>query len=205
MIRTQEQAKRKQILAAARRLFLEHGFKETTTDALAREGGISKQTLYRYYPTKESLLAGVLRDMTVDQVFTAEQPKLPAEATPQDLQQCLRHFTRNALARLLDPRYTALSRLIIAEAGQQPQIADLFRRAVRDPALGQLMELLTEAKRQGLLREGIDLDLVRRMLIGPLFTWMMNALMAGTEAPEQPSAGATAAIVDLLLDGITPR
>src|SRR5438067_11941488 len=56
-------AKRDQIRAGAQRLFLERGFAGTSTDAIAATAGVSKQTLYAYYPSKEELLADVLRHL----------------------------------------------------------------------------------------------------------------------------------------------
>ena len=48
-------AKRDQIRAHAQRLFLARGFTGTSTDAIAAEAGVSKQTLYAYYSSKEEL------------------------------------------------------------------------------------------------------------------------------------------------------
>jgi TetR/AcrR family transcriptional repressor of mexJK operon len=42
-------AKRDQIREGAQRVFLERGFAGTSTDAIASEAGVSKQTLYAYY------------------------------------------------------------------------------------------------------------------------------------------------------------
>ncbi len=56
-------AKRDQIREGAQRVFLERGFAGTSTDAIASEAGVSKQTLYVYYASKEELLADVLQHL----------------------------------------------------------------------------------------------------------------------------------------------
>ncbi len=53
-------AKREQIATAARKLFLELGYAGTSMDAVSAEAGVSKQTLYRYFPTKVDLLGEIL-------------------------------------------------------------------------------------------------------------------------------------------------
>ena len=58
---TRAKAKRDQIRQGAQRVFLQRGFAGASTDAIASEAGVSKQTLYAYYPNKETLLSGVLR------------------------------------------------------------------------------------------------------------------------------------------------
>ena len=60
------QQKREQILTAARRLFLQHGFADTSTEAIRIEAGVSKETLYRYYASKEGLFTAVLRQLTLE-------------------------------------------------------------------------------------------------------------------------------------------
>ncbi|HEY4383980.1 MAG TPA: TetR/AcrR family transcriptional regulator, partial [Ktedonobacteraceae bacterium] len=61
--------KREQILTGARQLFLTRGYTGTSTDAIVKTIGISKETLYAYYPNKEALFAAVLQhvmDLLVD-------------------------------------------------------------------------------------------------------------------------------------------
>lgn len=53
---------RHDILKASRRLFKEKGYDDTMIDDVADAAGISKATLYNYFPNKESLLSGTLDD-----------------------------------------------------------------------------------------------------------------------------------------------
>ena len=60
---------RHDILKASRRLFKEKGYDDTMIDDVADAAGISKATLYNYFPNKESLLVGTLDD----QIATLQQ------------------------------------------------------------------------------------------------------------------------------------
>jgi len=52
-------AKKLAVLKAALRLFLEQGFGATSMDAIAREAGVSKATLYAHVKSKEELFAAI--------------------------------------------------------------------------------------------------------------------------------------------------
>src|SRR2546423_13494696 len=71
------QQKREQILTAARRLFLQHGFADTSTEAIRIEAGVSKETLYRYYASKEELFTAVLRQLTLEHLPRPGEEVLP--------------------------------------------------------------------------------------------------------------------------------
>src|SRR5580700_11664779 len=51
------------ILRAARPIMLRDGLGGTTLDRVAAEGGIAKMTLYRHFPSKEALFAGLVTAM----------------------------------------------------------------------------------------------------------------------------------------------
>jgi AcrR family transcriptional regulator len=61
---TRSQSRQEEILAAAAKLFAEHGFAETDTQLLADKLGVGKGTLYRYFPSKRELFLA-----TVDRVM----------------------------------------------------------------------------------------------------------------------------------------
>src|SRR5437016_13015316 len=78
------QQTREQIRVAAHRLFLQHGYLATSTDAILSEAGIaSKETLYRYYASKENLFVDVLGHLTLSQPRISS--KLSALPAPHDL------------------------------------------------------------------------------------------------------------------------
>ena len=53
----------RQILDAAERLIVEHGYEGMTMDQVAAAAGIAKGTIYLYFPSKQSLLAGMQADV----------------------------------------------------------------------------------------------------------------------------------------------
>ena len=56
-----KQARPQELLDAALQLFVEKGFSATRSDAVAERAGVSKGTLYLYFPSKEELFKAVVR------------------------------------------------------------------------------------------------------------------------------------------------
>jgi AcrR family transcriptional regulator len=55
--------KREAILEAAQQLFLKHGLRGTSMEAIARDAGIAKPTLYVYFPDKAAIFAALLEQL----------------------------------------------------------------------------------------------------------------------------------------------
>lgn len=70
------------ILDAAREVFEEYGARRANVDDVARTAGISRSTLYRAYPSKETLLLAVVRRET--QEFFDELDRVAADLPPQE-------------------------------------------------------------------------------------------------------------------------
>lgn len=78
------QLKEKQLIAGIiqnfRKAAKEKGFKKTSMDKLAAEMGISKKTVYKYFPAKKDLVAACLKEInnemddSVKEIFAAAQP-----------------------------------------------------------------------------------------------------------------------------------
>ena len=62
--RLKGEQRRELILKAARRVFAEHGFRGTTTRALAEAAGVSEALLFQHFPSKEALYAAMLATFT---------------------------------------------------------------------------------------------------------------------------------------------
>lgn len=53
---------RSRILTACKELAVKHGFRGIRMDELARRAGVSKRTVYRYFPSKDAVITGALDD-----------------------------------------------------------------------------------------------------------------------------------------------
>jgi TetR/AcrR family transcriptional regulator of autoinduction and epiphytic fitness len=205
--RPSTRAKQARTISAAQRLFLERGYLGTSMDAVAQEAGISKQTLYVYYPGKAELFAAVLRELTVER--SGQPLELPPElARPGDLE-----FLRRALREVLDriawamfqPEYIALLRVIIAEVPRAPDLGELFRAEVPDRTIKLIADVLAAAAAAGLVRM-TDPTHAAMLLVGPLVLRVVrDALLVPPGAMTAPAADHLDQVVDVFLLGVTPR
>lgn len=59
------EATRGQLISIARRLFAERGYEDTSIEAVLREAGVSRGSLYHHFAGKEALFEAVLEDVEV--------------------------------------------------------------------------------------------------------------------------------------------
>ena len=121
-----------EIAAAALAEFSERGFAAARLSDIARRAGLSKAALYLYYPTKTDLFRAVLSEQAspnLSQVFAhAGEGRPLAETLGQILE---------GVAEVMEqrPEIRRLLRVIVAESGNFPALAELWREGVIEPAL----------------------------------------------------------------------
>jgi TetR/AcrR family transcriptional repressor of mexJK operon len=199
------QQKRGQILDAARRLFLAHGYAHTSTEAVRRAAGISKETLYRYYATKEELFADVLRRLTLEHLPRPLQSdeKLARGATRKQLHNTLQRLAQDIVEVMMQPDYLALLRIVIGESTRFPHLGELFRKTVPEQAIAAVSALLARLRKKGLAAK-IDDEAAARMFLGSLLTYaVLDGVLSVDGKPHPPAPKRLAAMTDLFVRAIT--
>ncbi len=194
--------KRAQIRAAAKGLFLQSGFQGTSMDAILAASGIaSKDTLYRYYASKEELFVDVLRSITTASLHLVQLKEQSVEPRSlQELRMLLRTIAQDVLETMLQPEYLAVLRLTIAETARFPEIGTLFRQTVPEPALHAFQTLLRRGQVNGVVRESIDLPTIGRMFFGTLLTYpILDGILLNMQPPQMPEASVIDAIVENII------
>ncbi len=104
------------ILAAAEHAFLARGFGAVTMDAIAREAGVSKATVYAHFTGKEELFGAVIARVSERRFggFSAEA------LDPVDIAASLTTIAIRFLDLVLAPEVIALNRIIIGEVTRFP-------------------------------------------------------------------------------------
>nr|WP_321456619.1 TetR/AcrR family transcriptional regulator [uncultured Cohaesibacter sp.] len=130
------QLKKKEILAAAERLFLASGYGGTTMDAVADEAGFTKQTIYRYFPSKVSLFAALIgRFDETNAEFHFGEGSLTDE---------LRRYGIAFISRHMQPRNLSFFRLMISESRENSELGDIFRSNAQPNWSGKLIRFLKD-------------------------------------------------------------
>lgn len=120
--KTNRMRKQDAILGAAIRLFLKHGYADTTMDAIALEAGHTKQTLYAYFPSKDDLFTR----MIVYLCETHTPKKANLFPTRKSFEQLLYEQGSGLLSIITGEKVLATTRLVIAESGKYPKLAKLY-------------------------------------------------------------------------------
>lgn len=198
-------AKRDQILAGARRVFLRDGFAAASTDDIAAEAKVSKRTLYVYYPSKEELFAGVMRELTIENPQTRALESME-EMTPgseEELRRDLLELAKKIVVTMMQPDYLALLRTTIADTHRFPQLGGLFRATVPERAMRSFAAFIERSRECGVVGPGVDGETAARMFVGPLLTYAVLDGLLAEGPPSPPAQEKIEDIVDLYMKAIT--
>ena len=142
--RRRKDARPAELLEAALTLFVEKGFSATRSEEVAKAAGVSKGTLYLYFPSKEELLKAVIQHFLGAEIEAGIKEAAAAEGpTAQVMEQLLVTWW----TRIYEGPASGVFKLVITEIRNFPEIGDFWVEHVVAPG---------EALVSGLLRRGID-------------------------------------------------
>ncbi len=178
-------ARPKELTSAALELFAQRGFAGTRLEDVAAKAGVSKATVYLYFKNKEDLFEAVVREAVMPTIEQAEE-MLDAYSGPTlDL---LRTFV-SLLERKLDGPLPALIKLIVAESGNFPKLAQLWVNFGPRRALALIQRILQRGIDRKELRP-FDPEHVAPLIAAPMVMlglWK-QALAPHTDFRLDPSA-----------------
>jgi len=153
------------IIAAALHEFLEKGFAETTMEAVARRAEVAKGTPYRYFPTKEALFEGVVRQEVAGALVEVSAARRKPDETAGAF---LRRTMLPAMREVERSGRGAIARLVLTEGVRFPVLVEIYRREMFDPLLDELRELLRVAQESGEIGSDILVN-HPELLIAPIW------------------------------------
>ncbi|MEN9317213.1 MAG: Fatty acid metabolism regulator protein [Pseudomonadota bacterium] len=119
-----------ELVAAALGLFVERGYAATRLDEVAARAGVSKGTLYLYFESKEDLFKAVVREHIVPVLEASHRALENPNASSEQL---VRRFFQDWWERFGATELSGIAKLVIAEAGNFPEVARFFRLEVIEP------------------------------------------------------------------------
>ncbi|MFM6154216.1 MAG: TetR/AcrR family transcriptional regulator [Sphaerospermopsis kisseleviana] len=162
------------ILAGAMQEFLTHGYAATTMDRVTAAAGVSKTTVYSYFQDKEGLFTALIEKLAQKQYLAVVNPEDThfLEGEPENV---LRQLAKSMLDHTnCSQELLNLVRLIIAESGRFPLLAQVFIRNVDKVALDLLTQYFTAHPELQLP----DAEVAARIFLGTLihFSIIQNML-----------------------------
>jgi Transcriptional regulator len=157
--RPRSEETRKSILSAAYELLLEKGFKAVTVDGIAERSGVSKATIYKWWPNKASVV--------LDGYFEATEVMLQVPDTGsmgEDL-----FIQANNLAAFLTSHKGRVITELIAEGQFDKNIAEEYRKRYFSPRRLISKNIIERGIHRGELRKDLDIELSIDLIFAPLF------------------------------------
>ena len=155
------------ILDAARDVLSAQGYAALTIEAVAAAAGVGKSTIYRWWPSKEALVADALAE-----IFRAEEiPDL------DDTQAELRHAVDMTIDNYANEDMAASLPALAAGLLPHPELMARFREAFLHRKRENIAAALHRGIQRGDLPEALDTDLVQDIWAG---TILYRRLMTGS-------------------------
>ncbi|MCA0434210.1 MAG: TetR/AcrR family transcriptional regulator [Proteobacteria bacterium] len=194
--------KRQQILNGARRCFLERGFDATSMNDIVASAGVSKATLYAYFPSKEKLFA----DMVFEdrRKFSESNFSLGDEARP--LRDILTDLGHQLVVLPEHPDLLNYFRMTIAAAARFPEIGRAFYEGGPHYTIRRVARLFAARMESGELKKA-DPELTAMQFIELVHAGNMKPCFFGmpTVAQRLGRDAVVKAAVDLFLGGMAAQ
>jgi TetR/AcrR family transcriptional repressor of mexJK operon len=142
--RPKSDEKRLKILDAAAELFTSKGYERTSLEQVAIEAGVSKQTIYNNFPSKEALLRECIQ-------LRCEEARITGEGLDYSLvpAQFLAMFAERFISTLTEGQPLAMYRLVMTESPRHPEVGLSFYESGPEPIMAALTEYLERATQRG--------------------------------------------------------
>mgnify|MGYP002776427121 CR=1 FL=1 len=158
-----------ELLEAALDLFVEKGFAATRVEEVAARAGVSKGTLFLYFPSKEDLFKAVVRENVVAPVPQGAAEVAQFQGTTGEL---LEWMLLQWWRRYGATKASGISKLVMSEASNFPDLAVFYRNEVIQPGQTLVRNVLQRAIDQGEFRP-VDVELALHSVMAPLLFLVM--------------------------------
>jgi AcrR family transcriptional regulator len=196
--RRRKDARPAEILEAALACFKERGFAATRLEDVAATAGVTKGTIYLYFPSKEELFKAVVRGELVPNIERLEA----ALSEPGPVAPLLERFFTIWVGEIVPSPVSVLPKLVLAEAGNFPELARFYLETVVQRVLRLIASVLGRGIARGEFRP-VDVDHVVYCIMGPLLLTVLWKHSVGPHVDRPLDIQAVCrAHLDLVLHGL---
>ena len=174
-----KEARPGELVEAALDLFVEKGYAATRVEEVAARAGVSKGTLFLYFPSKEDLFKAVVRESIVGRFAEwSDQMDEFTGSTGEMLRACYQAWWE----RIGNTRASGITKLMLCEAGNFPEIAQFYQHEVIEPAQQLICRVLARGVASGEFR-AVDPVYAVHAVIAPLMFLMLTKHSMGACVP----------------------
>lgn len=177
-----KEARPGELLEAALDLFVEKGFAATRVDDVAARAGVSKGTLFLYFPSKEELFKAVVRENIAGR-FAEWNNEL--ESFVGTTSEVLRYCYQVWWERIGATKASGITKLMFSEAQNFPEIAQFYQQEVILPGRALIRRILQRGMERGEFRQ-MDLEYGTYIVLAPMmFLMLWNNSMGPCSLPDE--------------------
>lgn len=171
-----KEARPGELLDAALDLFVEKGFAATRVEEVAARAGVSKGTLFLYFPSKEDLFKAVVRENIVGLLAPWSEELRQFSGSTADMLRACCHAWWDGVG---NTRASGLEKLMMSEAGNFPSLASFYQTEVILPAQALIRQVLQRGVASGEFRATLNVDYAVHSVISPLLYLMLTKHSGG--------------------------
>jgi AcrR family transcriptional regulator len=184
--RPRSEKARRAILEAAAELLLLRGLDAVSMDAVAERAGVSKATIYRWWPSKEMLALDALLDWAA-----ASAPVRDTGSLRGDVLALIRPWVREIRRRPFGPVIAAF----VSEAQSDAKFADAYRTHFVEPRRDAMRAVFARAAERGEVAADVDVEVALDLIYGAVYHRLLHGHAELTDRFARD-------VVDLSLNGI---
>jgi AcrR family transcriptional regulator len=184
--RPRSERARQAILRAAADLLLDEGTGHVSMDAVAERAGVSKATIYRWWPSKERLAL----DALVEWAGTGSSPRASGSLRT-DLFALVRPWVREIRRR----PFARVMAALLTEAQSDPAFAEDYRRHFVEQRRAPMRAAFERAIARGEVPADLDVEVALDLIYGPIYHRLLHGHAPLTER-------FATSVIDLALAGI---
>lgn len=192
-----------EILDAALKIFAEKGFAGARMEDIAARAGVTKGTIYLYFPGKEDVFKTLVREMIGKALADAKKTLGSFPGGPRD--RLLLLLRAVAAFMQSDSRLVALPKIIIAESGNFPELARFWREEVIDKVVVLIEQALLEGADKGQFRP-LPVAYTAKLCVAPIMLGVIwRATFAHFDPREFDFDAYLSTHIDVLMHGLVPE
>jgi AcrR family transcriptional regulator len=178
--RRRKEARPAEILAAARAVFLENGFALAKVEEIARRAGVSKGTVYLYFPTKEALFEEMVRAdfLPLIEGLTALVMRDPDMSAVDQL----RLIGETMYREIAGTDRRLITHLVISEGARFPWLTEFYHREIMGKGKALIRRVLARGEARGEFEAG-GLKAYPEILMAPTIVGALFAILFARHEP----------------------
>jgi AcrR family transcriptional regulator len=194
-----KEARAPEILEAALACFADKGFAATRMDDIAAHAGITKGTIYLYFESKEAVFKALARQEVGARLAAMTDMVDGFEGPTADLLRLVLS-TMGGIVRTSDA--VILPRLLLAEAGNFPELGEFWRREIIDRGLGLFERIIRRGIARGEFRNLAPQHAARLCVAPMLLVALWRTVFSKYDAEPYDYQGLIDSHIDTLLRGL---